>query len=1851
MVQFQQKSFSKVALLIIAFFIVPLLNIGVKVVAQNPVKVGKGSYAEYPPLSKSWTNEHSGDKSRIMQTKELFIREDGEPIPTNDWWTDLLNTRYSGNLWAYPQVVNAEDYGIYIAYPTFWSPDGCEMKWNTQLEITGSKFYPESAIAENWHDWGLEMKLAQGEKEMKVTLAHGIPFTWVETKNIVPQFRVKNARFFTVSKEISLPVTTNRLVVMLGEDAYGIYVPDGTSFEQKGDLVSIKFNGSKQFISVAVLPQKEDLDAFASYAYVIPRSTDVKWDYNETTGKVASTWKVSTENLIGGSERNILQGFIPHHYKRSEMNFSFTDYTYATPRGKMKMAEGNTFTVTYDFNGILPYYAAPKEMQDLSSPYNRERMKQMIADYADKGSFGADTYWGGKGLTQMALYMTFAYEMGETELFEKCRQRLKDVMVNWLTYTPGENNFFFARYQRWGALIGYDTSYDSDTFNDHHFHYGYYTYAGALLALFDEDFCRNYGEMLTLVAKDYANWDKSDKDFPFFRTFDPWAGHSYAGGLGGWNGNGQESTSEAMQGWGGMYLLGVATGNKEMRDAAIFGWTAESRGVAEYWFDRDNENINRELYTKPYNSNLTSQGIGWWTWFSGDPVWMHSIQWMPISPCLKYLSEDLDFARRDYAQMWDKKEIGGWENENANGESLGKESGLGNVVLSYLQRFDPDSAANVFERMWNEDKPTVKNPDTGGISYYILHSHRTYGDIDWEVHADIPTATTYKNKDGVYTYVVYNPEISEKTVTFYRNNIAEKKIKAPGHKLTGYSSAPYASAIEIVKPASLIVPPGQKLQLSARITDQYGATVEGTPVWKVNNSYGSISQGLFTAGNVKGQTCTVTATLGELSATIDLMINDKAVLNKAEIEPQQPYLEVGKSLNFSLKAEDQYGNAYLTKVDWKIMKDGQVVKTDSILDVQTVGIYTVQATADGKTYSEQVYLSPKLANIALNKKAYSSSEENTGTLTRYVTDGDKTTRWGSEHADNQWVYVDLGEKSYISHVSLVWEASYASLYEIQVSDNGKSWTTLKTVNGLGGTESIDLNCEARYIKMNGLQRATSYGFSLYEFEVYGVPSSLSEDDILGIQITAPSMLLKQGESIQLQGTAYNGKGEVVPAQLSWKVNGDGTIINGLFTPQQYGNVTVEAASGNKKAAATFVVEESINLTSVEVSPGSAVLVVGDSQEFDITFLDQFGCNIPVEGLEYKITGEGKATFVNNRFTATTPGDYKLIVGKGKVSKTINIKVAQIEDVNLAFNKPARASGSEGENMPSNVNDGDMSTRWGSSFEDGAYIQIDLEGSYIINRFKLFWEASYATAYRIDVSLDEEDWTTVYEKSSCRGGNEDFTIEETAARYIRLVCLKRSSVYGASLWEMEVYGNAKWDNPVPTDIQVLPQPLVFYCDETTPLETIVLDQYGIALQKDKTVVYTPNGGGTIVNGNSFKATTTGDYTLKVSYGTLQKEFPFSVYPKRVLSRMVVEPEYYKLKAGESLELKAKGFDQYGNPYTVNPNWSCKAEGVISASGVFCTNNLGTYVVTATASGMTATANIEVISIDNTNLVLKKPVETSSGDGNAAVDGNGGTRWISSEHDGPEWIKVDMQDAYLVTDIEIDWETASAADYEVQISPNGEIWNTLQSVSDKTGKRTDKFRVSGMGRYLRIYCTRRSTVWGYSIFELRAFGEKVKPEEPYYIHLIDPVKTLTVGETVKYVAEVRDIDDRLIVDYPLNWSVTGGKIDVDGTYHATLVGDYLLTVSCKLANFTLPISVQSFTGLNEVNKAMVVRNGNELRISGDDIEDVMLFDIQGKMIIINKVREADEFTIEVGNRTGIYVLMIRKRVGHEVLKIVL
>jgi hypothetical protein len=126
-------------------------------------------------------------------------------------------------------------------------------------------------------------------------------------------------------------------------------------------------------------------------------------------------------------------------------------------------------------------------------------------------------------------------------------------------------------------------------------------------------------------------------------------------------------------------------------------------------------------------------------------------------------------------------------------------------------------------------------------------------------------------------------------------------------------------------------------------------------------------------------------------------------------------------------------------------------------------------------------------NVALNKPATSSSNENAGTTPNLAVDGNTTgTRWSSAFSDPQWIQIDLGTAQSICHVKLTWEAAYGKSYQIQVSDNATTWTTIySTTTGDGGVDDLTgLSGSGRYIRMYGTVRATQYGYSLWEFEVY-----------------------------------------------------------------------------------------------------------------------------------------------------------------------------------------------------------------------------------------------------------------------------------------------------------------------------------------------------------------------------------------------------------------------------------------------------------------------------------------------------------------------------------------------------------------------------------------------------------------------------------------------------------------------------------------------------------------------------------------------------------------------------------------------
>src|SRR4051812_24691728 len=131
---------------------------------------------------------------------------------------------------------------------------------------------------------------------------------------------------------------------------------------------------------------------------------------------------------------------------------------------------------------------------------------------------------------------------------------------------------------------------------------------------------------------------------------------------------------------------------------------------------------------------------------------------------------------------------------------------------------------------------------------------------------------------------------------------------------------------------------------------------------------------------------------------------------------------------------------------------------------------------------------PTGTNLAQGKPTTASSTENAGTPASAATDGNLGTRWSSAFSDPQWLQVDLGQSYNLSNVTLNWEAAYGRAYQIQTSPDGNAWTTVaSTTTGDGGTDSYTVSGSGRYVRVYGTQRATAYGYSLYELSVAGTP--------------------------------------------------------------------------------------------------------------------------------------------------------------------------------------------------------------------------------------------------------------------------------------------------------------------------------------------------------------------------------------------------------------------------------------------------------------------------------------------------------------------------------------------------------------------------------------------------------------------------------------------------------------------------------------------------------------------------------------------------------------------------------------------
>jgi len=267
-----------------------------------------------------------------------------------------------------------------------------------------------------------------------------------------------------------------------------------------------------------------------------------------------------------------------------------------------------------------------------------------------------------------------------------------------------------------------------------------------------------------------------------------------------------------------------------------------------------------------------------------------------------------------------------------------------------------------------------------------------------------------------------------------------------------------------------------------------------------------------------------------------------------------------------------------------------------------------------------------------------SSLENATFPASAATDGNTGTRWSSAFSDPQWLEVDLGSAQSICGVALAWEAAYATAFQIQVSTDNSTWTSIySTTTGTGGNQSLTVSGTGRYIRMNGTARATQYGYSLWEFDVYtsggstatGTPSPSPTSTPTGSGAPPASFwgntsAIPAASNVLEVAVTNQTNGQYPDSQVYWSFNGQEKSI----AQQPYIDMPANSAG---RMYFYLGSPTSQYYDFIEFTVGSASINV------DTTRVDRFGLKLALlvhthSGTEQEV-GENYSTFQESR-TAT-----------------------------------------------------------------------------------------------------------------------------------------------------------------------------------------------------------------------------------------------------------------------------------------------------------------------------------------------------------------------------------------------------------------------------------------------------------------------------------------------------------------------------------------------------------------------------------------------------------------------------------------
>lgn len=288
--------------------------------------------------------------------------------------------------------------------------------------------------------------------------------------------------------------------------------------------------------------------------------------------------------------------------------------------------------------------------------------KELAQDISGQTSVDS-MYYAGKAFDKFAHIIFVAkYITGDVDVAKDGLDELKDCWEKFATNNQQNPLVYDTTWKGIVSSAGLDGDYMADFgntfYSDHHFHYGYFIHAAAMIAQLDKDIgddgtwlAKNRDYVNNLI-RDVANPSQEDGYFPTWRCFDWYTGKSWAKGLfSSGDGKDEESTSEDYHFLYGMMLWGRVNNDPELEARASLMLGIEKMSINSYFLYTDDNTIMPPLI-KPNKvaGILFENKIDYATYFGLNTEYIHGIQMIPMTPATRYIR-----TTKFVQEEWDAK--------------------------------------------------------------------------------------------------------------------------------------------------------------------------------------------------------------------------------------------------------------------------------------------------------------------------------------------------------------------------------------------------------------------------------------------------------------------------------------------------------------------------------------------------------------------------------------------------------------------------------------------------------------------------------------------------------------------------------------------------------------------------------------------------------------------------------------------------------------------------------------------------------------------------------------------------------------------------------------------------------------------------------------------------------------------------------------------------------------------------------------------------------------------------------------------------------------------------------------------